>query len=292
MEKGYNNTLEFTFDTLLKVFNYNNVPYMKKYYFYKLMNIVDTRLQKQGVDIGYPEYWYMYGPVTDFELLDGIIDHGFIDRYYTDGENVIYPSKHRRSYDIDPQEKRIIESTIKAISEQYMFKPGDEIKAECYKLNSPHKFNTTFQEFIQVVDNQNQTLIPKNILILDLLDRLLAEFPLDVYPEIEDFYLEWDDTTRLVLSLEDVDLKMELIKLLKGKFWPTYSKGVRLKVNKHIPPEIIAQWSTEYENAILQQYCDIEQIRESLILKDDAINTEQDEDIVKSLMETAYYLDC
>jgi hypothetical protein len=290
MGKETNYLLEFTFDTLLNVFNYERVPFMKKYYFCKLMNLVDTRLLKQGVDIGYPEFWYMYGPITDFAIVDGIIDHGFTNRYYPDNENVIYPAQHRRNYDIDLKDRRIIESTIQTIWSKYRFETGDNIKAENYKQNSPYKFNTTFQDFIRVVDNDNQTSTPKEVLISNLLDKLLSEFPQNDLSEIEDFYLEWDDTIRLVLDLKDSKRKMELVKVLKGKFWSTFSKGIRLRVNKNIPDEKLAMWSEEYQKAITQQYKDVERIREAIILEDSEINIEPDEYIVKSLMQTAYHI--
>nr|HML25500.1 hypothetical protein [Methanomethylovorans sp.] len=213
------------------------------------------------------------------------------NRYYPDGEHVIYPYKHRTSYNIEAVQKKVIESTVQSMWTQYGYKSGELLKAESYKQNSPYMFNTIFQDFIQVVDNPNRTFTPIDFLISSSLDGLLSKFPQNDFPEIEDFYLEWDDTTRLALTLEDKKTKIKLIKELKNLFWQTFSKGVRLKINKNIPNQKIIQWEDEYQALIPQMHIAIEKIRESIILGESKIEVEVEEDIVKSIMQKAYYLD-
>ncbi len=53
--------LEYAIDSLLKTFNPERKPVMLQFHFFKLMNLLDTRLRKQGVDIELPGYWYKYG---------------------------------------------------------------------------------------------------------------------------------------------------------------------------------------------------------------------------------------
>ena len=61
MNEEKNQLLEYTIDTLLNTFNPDRKPIMKKAHFFKMMDIVDTKLLKQGIDIRYPSYWYRYG---------------------------------------------------------------------------------------------------------------------------------------------------------------------------------------------------------------------------------------
>jgi hypothetical protein len=287
---GNNRLLEYTIDTLLYTFNPENKPIVRKASFYKMMDILSFRLRKQGINIEYPSFWYKYGSVTDFRYLDQIIQNGFTTRYF-DGENIFFPSCHRRSYNIDPQSQYIINSTIKFFCKQYQYKKdySELLKKESYKLNSPYSFNTVFQEFIKVVDNKNQfTLLPKKEILEPLLDKLLVEFPEDDFPELLDINLAWDDTTRLVLDHLDKSTE-DYLKTLMYLFWDVYSKGIRSIYNWYFPVDYVINWKQEYEKSLPEVEKKIEELRKELFVKHNyKFNT--DEDLVRKLLKTAYNL--
>jgi hypothetical protein len=290
MNRVQDHSLEYTFDTLLKTFNPNRKPIMKKAHFYKMMDILDTKLRKQGVDIKYPSYWYRYGAVTDFSYLDQVLPKGFNGRYF-DGEYILFPSSHRINYNVDPRRKVTIDSTINFICEKYRY-TSDYIKLlkkDSYQLNSPYSFNTTFQEYIDIVNEPNQaTLFPKEEVLEILLDRLLEEFPEDDFPELLDINLAWDDTTRLVLDYPD-ESKDHYLKILMNLFWSVYSKGIRSIYNRYFPADCVIHWQIEYEKSIPKVEKNIEKLRKEILLKQDRkFNT--DEELVKKLLKAAYNL--
>lgn len=285
-----NQLLEYTIDTLLKTFNPDRKPIMKKAHFYKMMDIVDTRLNQRGINLKYPSYWYMYGAVTDFARLDEVIPRGFSAHYF-DGENVLYPTSHRRIYDVDSQKRSIIDSTIRSVCEKYRYKSdyGKLLKRDSYKLNSPYKFNTTFQDYIEVVSRPNQsTLFSKEDVLETLLDKLLEEFPEDHFPELLDINLVWDDTTRLVLDYLD-ESKYDCLMTLMNLFWGVYSKGIRSIYNKYFPAERVISWKQEYEKSLPTAEKKIEELRKKILVEQNH-SFSPDEDLVKKLLKAAYNL--
>ncbi len=81
MVKTPNLLLEYAIDSLLKTFNSQRKPVMPQSTFYKLMNILDTRLRNQGVDIELPGYWYRYGFYIDINFLDIRVSPRFVQKY-------------------------------------------------------------------------------------------------------------------------------------------------------------------------------------------------------------------
>ena len=284
--------LEYTIDTLLNTFNPGRRPIMRRLHFYKMMDILDTKLQDKEIDIKYPNYWYKYGSVTDFSYLDQIIPNGFSGRYI-DNENILFPKSHRRNYDVDPKKQLTINSTINSLCKHYQYKEdyGELLKKESYKLNSPYTFNTTFQEYIKIVVNQGQsTLTPREEILESLLNKLLSEFPEDDFPEILDLNLLWDDTTRLVLDyVEDRWSKDYYLNILMNLFWDSYSKGIRSIFNKYFPSEYVLKWKEEYEISILEVDKKIGELRKGIIVEQKH-KFSADNDLVKKLLVKAYDL--
>ena len=292
MGQDSNQLLEYTIDTLLKTFNPDCKPIMKKVHFYKMMDILDTRLKEQDIDIGYPKYWYMYGSVAHLNLLEEFIPRGF-SRYWVDN-SIVYPSVHRKSFDIDKSIMHVINSIVQDIRKKYQFKEnyGRLLKKDSYRLNSPYDFNTTFQDYLDSIHslkNQN-TLYSSNDLLEPLLDKLLAEFPEDDYPELLDIHLAWDDTTRLIIDhMQESKEKYYCLEKLTMLFWSIYSKAIRIDHNQHIPKEIILEWEQEYGSSIQSIDAKIEDIRNEVIDICD-ITIDADDHLIKHLMQKIYEL--
>lgn len=159
------------------------------------------------------------------------------------------------------------------------------IDAGYRKYSLPYKFNSIFQEYIDIVNRTETGFISKKETLEPLLDNLLSEFPDKDFPELYDTYLEWDDTTRLCLDLLSGKREDELIKNLEELLWETFSKGVRIRHNQNMPDqEIIMRWKIENESEIPKTQKHIENIRNSLLL-DKYKASGKDEKLVKQLMK-------
>lgn len=281
--------LEYAIDSLLKTFNQERKPVMKKSHFFKLMNLLDTRLKNQGVDIGLPSYWYKYGSYIEIKHLDCVLPRDF-SKFYMIDEFVVPPLNPRRKYEILDEIKNKIDLTIRSLWKQFGFRSGygNAVKKKSYEINAPYKFNSIFQEYIDIVNRTETGFISKKETLEPVLDNLLSEFPDKEFSELYDTYLEWDDTTRLCLDLLSGKKQYELIKELEELLWETFSKGVRILHNQNIPnPEIIMRWKIEYESEIPKTHKHIENIRNSL-LSEKYKASGKDETLVKQLMKKAY----
>lgn len=289
-----NQLLEYTIDKLLRTFNPNSKPIMKKSHFFKMMDLLDTRLQKQNIDINYPKYWYRYGSVAHCGLLNKIIPYGF--SRYTRKDNIVVPYPCRTSYDINNQSKTIIDSTVNTLCDKFKFKKkyGRLLKKESYRLNSPYKFNTIFQDYFDVIKSLKNPASPQllttNEILEPLLDNLLAEFPEEKYPELSDSHLAWDDTTRLVVDyINEPSQLYTYLTNLSNLFWGLYSKAIRLDYNQNIPKDIIQEWEHQYLKEIYPTEEKIEQIRKEIILNFD-FDIAADDELVKEILQKAHDL--
>lgn len=290
MVRTPNFLLEYAIDSLLKTFNPQRKPVMPQSTFFKLMNLLDTRLRNQGVDIELPGYWYQYGFYIDINFLDIVLPRKFSEYYMIDNAHVVPPMHPRREYDSAELIRRKIESTVHWLWEQYGYKSnyGTKAKKESYAINSPYEFNTIFQEYIKIVNRKEVGFNTRKEELEPLLDKLLSEFPEKEFSELYNTYLEWDDTTRLILDCVPQSKQDVLLKKLMDLFWETYSKGVRIRHNQNIPkPDIISRWKEDYVKSIPDTLKQVEDIRK-IVLSAHYKASGEDEGLVKQLMKKAY----
>lgn len=290
MVEETNQLLGYTIDTLLKAFNPDRTPIMNRFHFFKLMNLLDHRLQNQGVNINLPGYWYKYGFYSEYRFFDSVLTYPF-SKYYVTGDNV-YPPIVRTGYEekVSKKDTGIILTTIRYLYEKYGGKEGygDSAKEESYFLYSPYKFNTIFQSYLFITDVKTSRVSEslKNE-ITTKLDELLPDFPVNSFPELASIYFEWDDTTRLVLDCAPENKRLELIIDLREEFWEIYSKRVRIKHNQHIPESVIREWKSKFNTELDQASETIEDIR-GKILSDFYTPSEEKKEIAKKLMTDIY----
>jgi hypothetical protein len=290
MVRTPNFLLEYSIDSLLKTFNPQRKPVMPQSTFFKLMNLLDNRLKKQGVDIELPGYWYRYGFYIDINFLDIVLPRKFSELYMIDESHVVPPLHPRRKYEIGEEIKRKIDSTIHWLWVQYGYKSnyGAKAKKESYAISAPYEFNTTFQEYIKIVNRTEAGFVSRKEELEPILDKLLSEFPEKEFSELYDTYLGWDETTRLILDCVPESKQDALLKKLMDIFWETYSRGVRIRHNQNIPkPEIISRWKEDYVKSIPDTLKQIEDIRKK-VLSEHYKASGKDEGLVKQLMKKAY----
>jgi hypothetical protein len=285
-----NPILEYSIDSLLKAFNTYRKPVLNHSHFSKLMNLLDTRLRKQGIDMELPGYWYKYGFYIEPRFLDSALPRKFTE-YYTLDDTVVPPMHPKRDYGLKADIKKTIDSIVRYLWKQYGYKSdyGKKVKSDSYQINSPYDFNTIFQDYIDVVNRKERGFGSRKDQLESLLDDLLNNFPEDDFPELFDLYLEWDDTVRLILDCISSEKQYSLIVDLRDKFWDVFSEGVRIIHHQNIPDEksIIDEWERKYEQSIPAFYHELEDLREE-ILSDNYEFSDKNEDTVKKLLKCAY----
>ncbi len=284
-----NHLLEYSIDSLLKAFNPDRKPIFYKYHFFKFMNLLDLRLKAQGVDIKLPGYWYKYGFYVDLNFLDAVLPRKFSENYVLG--NGIVPAVHtRRDYKIKADIKRKVDSTVRRLWNQYGFKPnyGAKAKKDSYEMNAPYEFNSIFQDYIETVKRKEVGLTSRKEQLEPLLDNLLNTFSEEDFPELFDVYLEWDDTTRLIVDCISNKGQYSLTNSLMELFWDVYSNGVRIRHHQNIPDnKILVKWIKTYKASIPILYEQIEDIRKNIISKHyEPLGNNGD--TVKELMKCAY----
>jgi hypothetical protein len=290
MVEEKNQLLGYTIDKFLKVFNPNQKEMMNKFHFCKLMNLLDDRLQHQGIDIKLPGYWYKFGFFTEERFLDSILPYLFSENCMRNG--CIYPSKIKVDYTgkVSIREADRISKTIDSLYNQYGWKKGygDLAKKESYEINSPYKFNTIFQGYLSITDKNVSHLTESLKLdIITNLDELLSEFPINSFPELASIHFEWDDTTRVVLDYAPDAIKLELIRRLRDVFWEIYPKRVRIDCNWNLPEYAKREWVSAYEGELLNAEKTIEDMRNT-ILFDYYTPSEENKKVVKMFMQDIY----
>ena len=282
--------LGYAVDRLIKAFNPYRKNVMNKYHFCKLMNLLDSRLQNQGINIKLPGYWYQYGFYTEDRFLDQVLPYSFSENCIL-GEFVYAPAVTVDfSGKVSVREQEIISKTINILYEQYGFKKGygDLAKKESYDINSPYKFNTLFQEYL-FITSKNVSLVTESLKydIIIKLDELFSEFPIDCFPELASIHFGWDDTTRVVLDCVPDVIKLNLVRQLRDIFWEIYPKGVRIACNQNIPGYVISQWESAYEGELNSAEEAIEDIRNK-VLDTYYTPSEENKEFVKKLMQDIY----
>ncbi|MDO9517177.1 MAG: hypothetical protein Q7J10_03905 [Methanosarcinaceae archaeon] len=284
-----NHLLEYSIDSLLKVFNPDRKPILYKYHFFKLMNLLDSELKTQGVDIKLPGYWYKYGFYVDLNFLDIVLPRKFTKNYVLN--NTIVPAaRTRREYKIEPDIKRKVDLAVHRLWNQYGFKSkyGEKAKKDSYEINAPYKFNSIFQDYIETVKRKEVGFTSRKEQLEPLLDNLLNTFSEEDFSELFDVYLEWDDTTRLIIDCISNKEQYDLTNSLMELFWDVYSNGVKIIHNQNIPDdEIIVKWKKSYKASIPILYEQIEDVREGIISKHHETFDENVETVTK-LMKCAY----
>lgn len=286
-----NIVLGYTIDALLQNFNPDRKKIMKKSSFFKLMNLIDIRLKKSGIDIKLPGYWYKYGFYIEPEFLDLTLKKEFQKTYILDNQFVLPPSKIS-VYKIPYEIRVLIDQEIEGVVRKYRYvkKYGELAKEDSYLLNSPYKFNTIFQDYLKIITRKERPIIPIADKLELLLDSLLSAFPEVDFSDIYDIYLNWDDTSRLIIAHVEERHQMEPINEITNVFWDLYSNGVRIKHHQNLPDEkIVNHWIQIHKENLGSINQKILKIRKKILLENYS-SSEKNTEFVKELMKKAYEL--
>lgn len=223
--------------------------------FLKIAPIADRILSDEyGRDVGLPRYWYMYGEVLNEKPLNG--------GYYTTtdapwgGKAIeLAPGIDSEAFDVEDDVRRDVHEVGRRLARNFANEPTDQLKTYQYREYAPTDFVAvfdSFREFVSDADRQNTTLssfiggedsYSRENEAQQLLDDVLVEYPDDTYDEMYDVFLEWEDTTRLLLERET---PFDAVESLLSDFWETFSKvELRLRHEQNTPPDQKAEWLDE-----------------------------------------------
>lgn len=258
--------------------------------FLKISPIADRILSEEyDRDIGLPRYWYMYGEVLNETPLNG----GF---YTTrdapwDGKAIeLSPGISSDTFDVKDDVRRDIHEVARRLASNFANERTDELKEYQYREFAPTKFITAFDDFrsfISKTDRQSTTLdsfisgkpsySPESE-ALELLDEALISYPEDRYEEMYDVFLEWEDTTRLLLEQET---SFDEAEGLLRDFWETFSKvELRLQHEQNTPQEQKMRWVKQRENAKRE-------FRERLTeMRNEILTNRQQSDVLNDVAES------
>lgn len=243
--------------------------------FLKITPIADRILSDEyDRNVGLPRYWYMYGEVLNEKPLSG--------GYYTTtdapwgGKAVeLAPGVDSDAFDVGNELRRDVHEVARRLASNFANERTDQLKAYQYQEYAPTEFVTAFdgfRSFISDTDQQSTTLssftpgensYSRETEAQELLDDVLAEYPEDTYDEMDDVFLEWEDTTRLLLEQE---ASFDTIESLLSDFWETFSKvELRLRHEQNTPREQKVQWVDE-RDSVKREFRDrLTELREDLL---------------------------
>jgi len=241
--------------------------------FLKLTCIADRRLKDEhDLDIELPRYWYQYGEILNEQPIS--------NSTYTMtsgpwGGKKIQPSPgiSKNSFFIPPEISQAIYSVVHGVVSEFANEDADKIKNHQYEKYAPSGFIRRFDEFRSFLNDQDQqnasladfgrgSLQSPEDEAYELLDELLAEYPVDLYSEMHQLFLRWEDTTRLLIEEGDFDKAESLLE----DFWETFSKvELRHRHGQNTPESQKVRWLNERDDEIANLGDRLTEIREDVL---------------------------
>lgn len=263
--------------------------------FLKIAPIADRVLADEyDRELGLPRYWYMYGEVLNEKPLNS--------GYYTTtdapwgGKAIeLAPGTSPNAFDVADDVRRDVYEVARRLANDFANEHSMELKEYQYREYAPNEFVIAFddfRDFISNTDQQSTTLdrflseggsYSREAEAQSLLDDVLIEYPEDTYDEMYEVFLEWEDTTRLLL---EQGTSFEEIEGLLSDFWETFSKvELRLRHEQNTPREQKLEWE-DNRNDVKQEFRDrLTDIREDALGNRDSCNVL--ESVAESYSEAA-----
>lgn len=237
--------------------------------YWKLCCIADTYLMDElDVDVGFPRHWYKYGETAEFASIDRSYLQAPSARFW-DGQEVL-PDREipETEFDVTEEQRDAVVEAVQWVLAEFGDQEVAFLKEHQYTEHAPNQFIQEYSELraiFQSVDLDIQRLISefyedeeKNF-VVEKLNAMVETFP-NAYAEVENEYLLWDDTMRMMLENEAdaVELKQFL-----DTFIERLSEIVlRFEHRSNIPEWRLAEWVEEKEEKKQQLRTQIEQRRD------------------------------
>ena len=242
--------------------------------FWKLCCIADRRLlEQEGLDIGFPRYWYKYGELAATHDISREFFNAPSARFWTGQE--FHPDRKipEHEFNVSPEVREAVRKSVKRVADRFGKSSVDEIKAHQYRKQAPNEFIDAYSHLraqFEAVNLNQQALFAEfnedgtEGYFEDMLDEMLDTFPRRRYGEVLDLYLRWDDTMRLMLEAHaDFD---ELHDFLDFFIERLSEIVLRFEHNSNIPPSRLEAWEEEKPSLKEQLEDHIEDVRREYLL--------------------------
>lgn len=196
---------------------------------YKLLYLAYKKLNEVGIDIKLPYSWYLHGTMiesTGYQSQTGLA----LGNYFCDGNSALnfYNASFNVSLDRDTIQtiKSVVDDLLEKFSESGVSWKIDDLIKVVYD-DAPYEFQRTYKfELIKLDFNK---ISSKDL--LQVLDKLKAEYPADCYIDLYPTFLRWDDTMRLAIQLGIANSdKKEMIL----DFWNIFAAKLRTTENENL----------------------------------------------------------
>lgn len=233
--------------------------WVSKTRFYKMLCLLNNRLLERGVDISLPRYWYIYGDVACEPVLPEV--YGKRDK---SDMSVRYPT--RQSFEVvnnleDEKDSNVdyVSSEIEDLVDDSSGKRTEELVDAVYGY-APLDFIKDFNRFRKVVglnfdEAEGRYLVGESSIDFEqadyLLDNMYAGFDEllllnpERYTSFEEVFLDWEDTIRLAVELQNAKAVADLA----GRFWAAFCRKFRLDDNDNIPHDMLHAWKKDEQES-------------------------------------------
>ena len=221
-----NKMLLYVTQESIKKYN-QNIGDMYETPLYKLLYLVQRELSNKGIDLKYPYYWYLYGPmmdVLDFSSQTGV---DFNSRFHASENWKNQKKKIIRNPSIDmsfvPYQDELdvaIDIVMNSVDKKT---PSQSLIRSAYE-SAPYSFQRNFKHFDELIyygDFETSQ---------DIFYNLIMDFPKIDFEDVYYLFLEWQSATELAFDIE----KYDVIRKLNTHFWHAFCCKLSNKQNQHL----------------------------------------------------------
>jgi hypothetical protein len=243
--------------------------------FRKLTAVADRLLaEEHGAETGLPRYWYRYGEVANNEALGD--DVFTISPAQWGGKKVsVAPGVTDGQFSVGEDYRSAVHEVVRTLVSEFGNERSELIKQRQYEEFAPNEFVSAFDAFrsyIQSTDQHTPTLdsfvsgrdsTSREDEALERLDDLLVLYPKELYDQMYDLFLDWEDTVRLLLEQER---SFEEIDDIQEDFWRTFSRvELRIHHQQNTPSEQLARWMEERDDLRSAYESKLRELRDDLL---------------------------
>lgn len=252
--------------TIYKFLEEFDLRFMSKTRFYKFLFLIYKRLEKRGIDIQLPYFWYYHGNVVSESTLPVAIE------YTSDVSRQIPNRIPKPEVDIEEEKKKMIDETIGIMKEREERINTEQLIDRVYE-HAPLKFQTLFRDFKKNLDNYDANLAYNN------LSDLFNEFPKSEFPELHPLFLR---TTSLLRNGLRRKVFFDELVLLTGEFWEVFCKKLAILHNNNIPRDLSGVFLPKYQEGITELRGKIREVEKLFV------TSETKEPILSSDVQASY----
>lgn len=261
--------------------------------FYKLSYIAYKELQKEGIEVPLPTFWYEHGPIIDVDLL-GEFFHTQSKKWGSNrGEEVLLEEGiSTNDFQVDKQQADIIRRIVREVVEKFAGEYDTSVaKNYTYEEHAPNRFivefnhlrndlaemdtsesitdrfvsgvNTSFEEiFSDTSESSGGEFSEEARMVRNHLDVLVQEYRQDQYSHMYQTFLRWESISRQMIRNEALG-EFESLAL---DFWKTLVDAeLRIVHAENEPATKLQRWRNRRDSIIESFEEKLEGYRESVI---------------------------